>query len=315
MPSNLTHYLFAEEVRLQLDDQWRGICGEYPCAYSLGAQGPDFLSYHHFLPWQKKSPLHAVDERIHRGANTSFFEGILDGATRDKRHCCLIAAYLAGFLCHYALDMTTHPFIFSMQSIIMKGEGLPHHYATAVHRRVETALDLITLRRVRGELPGSIKMAKTIALREDERAALATAIADGVYRLTGENFSAVFFEEAMRDMKKAFSLFGESTGMIRGVARLIEKIKKMPPELSAMFPSDVERDDFDYANALAEQWENDFDGGSLHNESFFDLYDTAKQRAAKMIIGLSKVMEGEEDFSKLTGDVSLSTGLAPRNSE
>ncbi|MBC8536917.1 zinc dependent phospholipase C family protein [Feifania hominis] len=314
MPSNITHYLFAEEVRPLLGESWKNTLEKNPCVYSLGAQGPDFLSYHRFLPWQGKSPLHEVDERIHRGANSAFFEGMLACGSEEGERA-LLGAYLAGFLCHYALDMTAHPFIFSMQSIILRGEKLPPEYATAVHRRVETALDLITLRRSRGELPGKLKMAATIALDAGEREVLAQAVAHGVACLTGERYPQALFDEAMRDMKRAFALFGDPTGLIRHAARFIEKRRGMPPELSAMFPTDVESDEFDYANALAEQWEDAFDGGSLHSETFFELYDAAKQRAAQMIDGLGAVLAGEEKFSNLTGDVSLSTGRPPRDSE
>ena len=47
MPACLTHYYFAQNVRENLPDA----SSLDACAYAWGAQGPDFLFCHRFLPF------------------------------------------------------------------------------------------------------------------------------------------------------------------------------------------------------------------------------------------------------------------------
>lgn len=104
MASLVTHYFFAERIRPTLPEKARDIIAAYPDHYRLGAQGPDIFFYYLL------SKKHKIGARIHSHPLTDFIEGNKDWI--DKGPFPSPAwAYFFGFLTHFSLDMTVHPYI------------------------------------------------------------------------------------------------------------------------------------------------------------------------------------------------------------
>ena len=110
MPAATTHVAFAKDVyRLNTDVQSK--VKNMPM-YLLGSQGPDllFFSRASILPGSLKKygnlmHEHKVYEIIH------YFENY---AKKDRA----LTSYIAGYLCHYALDSTAHPLVYAVTSAI-----------------------------------------------------------------------------------------------------------------------------------------------------------------------------------------------------
>ena len=105
MPACLTHYYFAQNVRENLPDA----SSLDACAYAWGAQGPDFFFCHRFLPFWRGRSLQEYGGRLHDempskvlGAMREFLKAHPDPVYRS---------YVWGFVCHYSLDCTAHPYI------------------------------------------------------------------------------------------------------------------------------------------------------------------------------------------------------------
>ena len=105
MPACLTHYCFAQRVREDREEK----ASLDLCAYTWGAQGPDFFFCHRFLPVWKGDSLREYGDRLHRATPSKVL-----GALRDflKEHPDPVyRSYIEGFVCHYSLDCTAHPYI------------------------------------------------------------------------------------------------------------------------------------------------------------------------------------------------------------
>ena len=101
MPDIVMHTIFGEEVldRLQIEVD-RDI-------YSFGLVGPDpFLFYHFYLPpfIHRVNRYSSIMHRRHTG------DYLVELAYRSRQNPEAFS-YLAGFLCHYALDSTVHPYV------------------------------------------------------------------------------------------------------------------------------------------------------------------------------------------------------------
>lgn len=131
MPAATTHVAFAKDVyRLSRSVQSR--VTDLPM-YLLGSQGPDllFFSRASILPGSLKKygnlmHEHKVYEIIR------YFENY---ARKDSA----LTSYIAGYLCHYALDSTAHPLVYAVTSAIC---GEQKDRETETHVGLEAEIDV-----------------------------------------------------------------------------------------------------------------------------------------------------------------------------
>ena len=72
--------------------------------------GPDFFFTHRFFPWQKGESLKEIGERLHQTPPSSIFDFAQEYENGERGNDVSLS-YVLGFLCHYALDSTAHPFV------------------------------------------------------------------------------------------------------------------------------------------------------------------------------------------------------------
>lgn len=125
MPTTYTHDLFGKTVYQKLDDRLREIIMRHKMAYIVGLHGPDILFY--VRPFHTNR-INAMGHRLHDEEAADFFEkgAQIYRESSDEG----VLAYLFGFVCHFMLDSTCHPYI---EDYIEKtGAG---------HDEIETELD------------------------------------------------------------------------------------------------------------------------------------------------------------------------------
>ena len=120
MPAIYTHVRFGEKVLEVLPAHLAALAEKHKECFYLGTQGPDLLFYHKPFQGKDKNPARKKGWDLHAVAPEGFF---LNGAKHllgdkqnydDEGSFCPTsaeAAYLLGFLCHFTLDFTTHPYI------------------------------------------------------------------------------------------------------------------------------------------------------------------------------------------------------------
>ena len=101
MPSTYSHYYFGQLVYQKLSTKNREIIDQYRLLYDVGQSGPDILLYHSAI---KGSFISKQNHRIHQMTGDEFFK---DLSVDDNAHL----AYLFGYICHFVLDASLHPFI------------------------------------------------------------------------------------------------------------------------------------------------------------------------------------------------------------
>lgn len=133
MPNIWAHILFGKEVlsAIRVDQYMEG--RQWKTAFQLGCQGPDFLFYDHFLPWQPSTPLNKLGTLIHNVRCGPFLLSLFN-AIRSRPMEDPAAAYTIGFLLHHVLDRHLHPFVFSRSG-----------FKKWHHQRFETAMDSVIL--------------------------------------------------------------------------------------------------------------------------------------------------------------------------
>lgn len=269
---------------------------ELPRLYLWGAQGPDVWFYHSLLhPIRSKR---RVGNLLHGYHVDATFSAMADAAAGDP----LRLTYFAGFLTHYALDKTAHPYVHSLCG------------SHAWHTRFEADCDAALLALL-GTDCGSTPPALTMpALNEAEQAAFcamqgAAARGSGIrdyerpLRLIARKVPTVL--RLQRDAK------GRKLRFLQGAERLFFHGK--PVASRFVFPLNVEKDVLNLRN---EPWPVPW-SGEERTEDFLQLLDAASDLAAKYLHALCDWAQGrmaQEEFLTLLGSDSFDNGLPWRDS-
>ena len=122
LPASYTHYCFGRDVLAALPPSLQARIAPCRQLFDIGIHGPDVFFYNHPLT---KNPVNRMGYAMHdQPGRTVFrrFAALDDGSDGAF-------AYLAGFLCHFALDSSCHGYV---EQMVAQGVS---------HCRLETQLD------------------------------------------------------------------------------------------------------------------------------------------------------------------------------
>ena len=110
MPTTYAHYRLGDEVAKKLPASAKETVSAYRGLFDIGVHGPDIFFYHNPI---LKSDLVRLGEQMHHESGAKFFKraaAIVRKSDKKEAH----KAYLYGFLCHFAMDVTCHGYIGEM---------------------------------------------------------------------------------------------------------------------------------------------------------------------------------------------------------
>ena len=107
MPSTYAHRRFGADVLQQLPAALQDQIGKNRALFDVGLHGPDLLFYYHAA---KSNPVSALGNAMHEQPGRVFFERAR-GVVRQAKDRDAALAYALGFVCHFALDSTCHPYV------------------------------------------------------------------------------------------------------------------------------------------------------------------------------------------------------------
>ena len=131
MPASYTHYSFGHTVLEKLPQRLKDTIIPNKEAYYIGLNGPDILFYYKPL---FKNEINRYGHRLHDEKAYGFLERGKRYIEESKDEVCL--SYILGFVCHFVLDSSCHPFI----EEAMKESNISH-------AEIEAELDGALMRR------------------------------------------------------------------------------------------------------------------------------------------------------------------------
>ena len=218
MPALYAHYRFGQEVIKALPLCFSNHVEQFPEAFALGTQGPDILFYHHPL---KKNEIRSHGTYLHAIAAEGFY---LDMAALLLENCKgetaeevltkngAFSAYVCGFMCHFALDVSCHKYIDDNSS------------KKPTHGKIESEFDKFLLKKDGKPIRG-YNTATPIKDENDAGMACAKAL-----KLPQENIST-----AIKSMRKINGWFSKKCGFFHAVMHLLLKIVGMERKFGDMF--------------------------------------------------------------------------------
>ena len=132
MPSTYAHRRFGADVLVQLPRELREKITPYRPLYDMGLHGPDLMFYYRAL---QSNPVNRLGNAMHEQPGRVFFTRAR-GVVNTARNKNAALAYALGFVCHFALDSTCHPYV----ERYTRESGV-------THCEIETEFDNMLLRR------------------------------------------------------------------------------------------------------------------------------------------------------------------------
>ena len=298
MPDVAVHAAFGREVRAELGKEAAERIRDVP--YTFALFGPDI--WFMYQPWKRRE---GRGRRMHTTRTGQFLTALAERA-KQSRHPEELFSYLAGFLCHYALDAETHPYIIHMTEE-------KTHFPRG-HMSFEHSLDKAEMERAGvwgGKHPVTDFYFPKLRLPEEMR----------------EDIDAVFLE--VYGWKHTWKALNHSLPRYRICYRVLENPRGLFTRLAARTKHPVlcslayARSHFegtDVENTAGAEWTHSHDASERSAAGFGEMKDKARRDAAEMIeaayryIFLSEI--SREELAGRIGSRSYLSGLPeedPRN--
>ena len=140
MSSSITHAYFGIDVYHKLDKEYaKKIDLNY---LKIFAQGSDPFMFYNLFIGTKAKEINNIQKIIHTKKTNLFFKNnikyIIDHNLSNNTE---ILTYLYGYICHYYLDLYTHPYIYYKSGIFNPKDKTTYKY-NAIHQKYEYLIDL-----------------------------------------------------------------------------------------------------------------------------------------------------------------------------
>lgn len=314
MPSSVTHAYFGNDVYDKLPLKIQNKLKDYSGIYRIACQGADPFMFYHFFIGKKAHHFMDIQKKMHTSKTRDFFVTMIEEIYQnnyDKDGDVL--AYLYGFICHYYLDLYTHPFIYYQGGVFDKHDKNTYSY-NCLHQRIEYMIDLYF-----------IKMRTNASVYRFKNHQFLFSDMDFSWNLE----KVVTKSMEIYGIDNIFSKYKKSLLFMKwfnyltnydpyGIKLLLYSfIDKVTPNNFLKFQelsyhqdfSDVEK----YMNLEHLKWCYPWDKSNVFSTSFLDLYDIALKEAKNSILKIDKMFKDKHlDYDKLNQifqNLSYITGL------
>ncbi|WP_150266972.1 zinc dependent phospholipase C family protein [Paenibacillus tepidiphilus] len=281
---------------------WRDGGGSGNGLYQLGCQGPDFLLYHSFWPWNRDTRAIRLGDQMHAvhcgPVLLEFWERTLALPPGEQREA---QQYFLGFLTHHLLDRNLHPYI-----------NWKAGYRNRDHQRFEFVLDTVFMQ--------SHRQFATWQHPAWSRISIGSGLPRSVRHILHDTASAWYpeakrlpediWDEAYLDMVLAQKWLHDPKGW---------KQRLLPRSWQHLFyhPPTAAEERLDYLNAAHAQWRHSAMYSEVRTESVMDLWEAALAEGRIVLQALADWLNSavpaeasrkRELFIQLLGDRSYDTG-------
>ncbi|MCL2889476.1 MAG: zinc dependent phospholipase C family protein [Eggerthellaceae bacterium] len=272
MPAVITHDFFGQDVYKTLHDLIGDTRDEYH-AFLLGCQGPDAFFYSMLVP--RLRPYSELGLFMHASKPIELLYTMKQSlSVLDPQEAPIGRAYVFGFLCHYLLDSTMHPFVYWQERRLCDAgvEGLDRKNKMEVHAVIECELDEIVLFVKKHQTVAQFSP-KTEILRGSDfvLAAISKMHAYMALVVYGITVPHMMFASSIRSFRRIQAVFHSRTGFKREAIGRIEELFRPYSFVRSMSPRPVEATTNGFDNHEHAPWTCPFTG-KTSNTGFWDLY-------------------------------------------
>lgn len=294
MPNLVVHQYFASQVYKGLPRKIQNIIED--SIYTLAATGPDIW----FSAGYYSKKIEFLSDRcnyMHKNRSGLFFETLIS-KTKDIEQPTLLFSYLCGFLCHYCLDYTTHPYI-------LYSTGNQYD-----HVRFELVLDCIFIEKYYHSSPSKFDFNRILPL-------------EPLPEILNESINSVYqhafgWENVSSDLalctygqSKFYKCIRDPIGLYKHLLKIRGLFFRPKYEIQTYYKKDQLATKADYLNSRHLMWKNPFAPEQISTLSFDELFKGAENCCLNMICSCYRyIFENKKiNLREVIGDRNYESGL------
>lgn len=311
MPNIITHKIFAEEVLNKITKtDIRKIIEQHLQIYYIGSNGPDYLFFYHAKPWEvlKDHEPNKIGSELHKKGVNAFYESSIHSIRKESSKTVKedMMAYIFGHLCHWALDMMTHPYIFYRTGDC---QGLSASY----HHRFESMMDTLMLEKFHNKDIHEYPFYEICTYDEEMLKAIARIYVPAVQAALDKELKVYDIRVSLNEWKDIQKLLYDPHNRKTPILKAVEKVAKKPWFISGNVVPKEKDEQFDILNLEKNIWLHPCDNQVSQDASFLELFDDAVELAVTLIecmYGCIEYHAPEENVLSLLQDRAYDTGMS-----
>ena len=311
MPATITHGYFAKDLygilpseisnKLDLD------------RVMMFGQSTDSLIFYNLFSMLPGKDIRKFQKTFHNNKTRDFFINTIKYIAENNIDDKDVYSYLVGFICHYALDSTIHPYVVYKTGMFNKKDKSTYKYNN-VHAFMEVFIDNDMVLRRDNTNPYRFKISKFCFKNKKKFSKDLNRVIDYGFDKTYfmENMSRIYYK-SLKQMNKALYLFRRDRfGIKKTFYKVIDTFAPKKcfrfEAISYHYPLE---DKHNYLNNDHSLWRHPIDYNITSNESFIDLYIRALNEAYYMITKTFDYLDGGDiDLCEVFLNLSYLTGVS-----
>lgn len=272
----------------------------------LGAQGPDPLYYMQLHKDAKEYRYYA--DRMHDTNTRGLFRSMVE---YTKEHLSQETySFLVGFICHYALDVIIHPYVYHHVGVYKKEDPSTHSYR-GLHLKFERAIDAVIIERDTKQKAHKMRLSNRHFTRKqipkDVEQCMNVVLSEAYQKADGD----VMYQKSVKAMyQNVKHIITDRFGIKKKLYQIIDFFTKE----TDLFFSDLSFydhiEEYDYLNLEHRTWHHPVTN-EPKTESVDDLYDQAMVFATDMITKVHQYIfeNANIDLNTVFTNLSFNSGL------
>ncbi len=273
MPALITHNVFGQMVYERNFASLFETQDERDAFY-IGNQGPDPMFFRcRTTPAQIKLA-HQIASDLHSEKMSKTLDALRTALKKLPAEDYKVGrAYVLGYLAHYVLDKSVHPYIYSTQYAIMDLDEDLAGSAGAVHGVIESDLDSVLMLRLYGIQISQVKPSDYVPSSERVKRVVGALLNYTIVHGLGIEFPATEVAASIDDMKWIYTTIEPLGSPMSHVVRLLEGTTSGKySQIQSLCHRRADSVDSNLLNLNHYSWEDPYTH-EARNESFLDLFD------------------------------------------
>lgn len=309
MPATITHAFFAKDVYDILPKEIRDLLDVKRC--KMFGQSVDSLMFYNLFSIMPGKKIRGFQYYIHTHNTQELFLNIIQYMKENNIQDKDTYSFLEGFICHYVLDSTIHPYVVYKTGVFRKKYPNTYKYNN-VHAFMETFIDNDMVKRRFKKNPYTFDIASFCFDLKPFSKELNHTIGYSFYRtyhLT--NMDSIYYK-SLKQMRSALKVFRrDPSGIKKNIYKFVDTITPKGvyrfEAISYHYPLE---DKHNYLNTNHSLWRNPTTYDMTSNESFVDLYLKAIKLAKVLSCASFDYISGKDiDLEKIFDNTSYVTGI------
>ena len=309
MPATITHAFFAKDV---FDILPTTISDQLDLnRLKMFGQSVDSLMFYNLFSILPGKDIRKFDYVFHTNQTQEFFINLLNFIKDNKIKDSDTYSFLVGFICHYVLDSTVHPFVYYKTGLFEKNKPATYKYNN-LHLFMEVFIDNDMVKRREKINPYKFPIGKyCFDLRpfsNDLNHAIQYTFAHTFYK---KNMDKIYYK-SLRQMKMVMNVYRRDPyGIKKFFYKLADSFTSRRcfrfEAISYHYPLE---DKHNFLNSNHSLWRNPAQYNKTSKDSFVDLYLDSIKHAKVLICASFDYINGKEmDLEKLFPNISYLHGL------